>query len=175
MAIIILKNIKGFFGVRIYNRKMRIIIDLAVLAIITLFAVLILPAMLKTTKQIPPLIIIYIICYMLYIIIHITFMTLYYQRLINRAIHNRRQHSSTIYPREQPAIKKRYQIPEKIAWEDDDNDSEKCCICMASPISVTLYPCLHNTFCEECIRKLSDYRCPLCRSDFSLSTAEIMV
>jgi hypothetical protein len=43
--------------------------------------------------------------------------------------------------------------------------SDKCCICMDSLSTTQLLPCLHHTFCYDCIRKHQKIssRCPYCK------------
>ena len=43
--------------------------------------------------------------------------------------------------------------------------SDQCCICMDSLSTTQLLPCLHHTFCENCIikHKKNSSQCPYCR------------
>ena len=41
---------------------------------------------------------------------------------------------------------------------------ETCCICLSSPSNILFTNCGHLCICENCDNKLSEAKCPLCRT-----------
>ena len=42
-----------------------------------------------------------------------------------------------------------------------------CKVCLVNTCQIIIKPCLHFCCCLECIHKIEDNKCPLCRSEFS--------
>lgn len=40
-------------------------------------------------------------------------------------------------------------------------DENACSLCCENQSNVTIQPCQHKTFCEDCTKRLSN--CPICR------------
>ena len=50
--------------------------------------------------------------------------------------------------------------------QEDSQDSNICPICLDKEKNIHVSPCGHM-FCYECIKKLNDKRCPICRKDMT--------
>jgi len=57
-------------------------------------------------------------------------------------------------------------VKEKGEGKEDEREEEKkkiCCICMEREVDSIIRPCLHDSFCCECITKVD--KCPICRAE----------
>lgn len=51
----------------------------------------------------------------------------------------------------------------------DDETKRECVICLNKPPIYSCVPCGHLCLCEDCITKLKEKMCPICRRDFSMT------
>ena len=47
--------------------------------------------------------------------------------------------------------------------------SEKCCVCLTDPSNIVLTDCGHQCICRTCSDKLTELKCPLCRTTITQS------
>ena len=47
--------------------------------------------------------------------------------------------------------------------------SEKCCVCLTNPSNIVLTDCGHQCICRTCSDKLTELKCPLCRTTITQS------
>ena len=57
-------------------------------------------------------------------------------------------------------------MPKESHSKEDSQDANSCPICLDRENDVHLSPCDHK-FCFDCIKKLTDNRCPICRINFN--------
>ena len=53
-------------------------------------------------------------------------------------------------------------------YEDELHNHDrrlKCVICKERPVNAIIKPCHHGNFCKECIQRINQNTCPLCRRD----------
>ena len=43
----------------------------------------------------------------------------------------------------------------------------ECCVCLDAEPKMVIVPCGHRSLCQECSQKLTNKKCPLCRTQFS--------
>ncbi|GMH60419.1 hypothetical protein TL16_g03045 [Triparma laevis f. inornata] len=60
-------------------------------------------------------------------------------------------------------------VPLKDSFEEEDDDEDKCIICLDSVVNAKLRPCGHSAICRECTDELMKRAepCPLCRKRIS--------
>ena len=58
-------------------------------------------------------------------------------------------------------------IEEKKETVDKVFDVAECCICLDAHPQMVIVPCGHLCLCQECSQKLTNKKCPLCRTQFS--------
>ena len=54
----------------------------------------------------------------------------------------------------------------------EDEAKTFCCICMTEETHVTILPCKHREFCLNCIERIRELMCPLCRVPFTTVESE---
>ena len=57
-------------------------------------------------------------------------------------------------------------IPKEIHSKEDSQDPNQCPICLEKNNDIHINPCEHM-FCFDCIKKLTDIRCPICRKNIT--------
>ena len=45
--------------------------------------------------------------------------------------------------------------------------ASECCVCLDAEPKMVIVPCGHRCACQECSQKLTNKKCPLCRTQFS--------
>lgn len=54
----------------------------------------------------------------------------------------------------------------------ENGEKTFCCICMTEETHVTILPCKHREFCLNCIERIRELLCPLCRVPFTTVESE---
>jgi hypothetical protein len=58
---------------------------------------------------------------------------------------------------------------------EEATDQTNCIVCMERPRTVLLLPCSHLVACQECWKKMEQWRCSVCRSEVeSCHSAKLM-